>query len=284
MNKHELTLVQAITYARMGWPVFPCKHFGDRVKSPATLHGFKDATTDETQIIEWWTNNPKALIGVATGKKAGFWVVDVDMKKGHNGEKSLRDNYGNELFTEATLIQKTPTGGKHILFKWNDDRPVGCGTDLLDGIDIRGEGGYIIVAPSGYYINDKWAVYEWNTDDFIISEAPEWAYQLTQLNTLSGSEKSSLDLTAVMSGIPEGQRDEQIYKYVCHLAAREVPIDIAIGFVKQAGLLCRPPFNPVDLEEKLIRAYGAKKEVNMTSFVALKTKKKDLLELKKKRK
>jgi hypothetical protein len=44
-------LRQALAYARHGWPVFPCLP-GQKI--PATAHGFRDATTDERQITEWF--------------------------------------------------------------------------------------------------------------------------------------------------------------------------------------------------------------------------------------
>ncbi len=74
----DATLRQALAYARHGWPVFPCL---PGLKIPATTHGFRDASTDEQQITEWFgrgfsaraetnwccPNNPVAACGMSDG-------------------------------------------------------------------------------------------------------------------------------------------------------------------------------------------------------------------------
>jgi Bifunctional DNA primase/polymerase, N-terminal len=53
----------ACRYGTRGIPVFPCIEAGEKAKSPYTRYGFKDATTDLDQIIDWWTRWPNAMIG-----------------------------------------------------------------------------------------------------------------------------------------------------------------------------------------------------------------------------
>ena len=122
MNKYqEATLVQAIQYARRGWHVLPCNF----KKRPVTANGFYDASTEEEQIMAWWEENPKALIGIRTGKESGFWAVDIDMKGGKDGLESLKSHFGDSLILGDGLFQKTPTGGLHLCFKYDEDKPVG---------------------------------------------------------------------------------------------------------------------------------------------------------------
>ena len=90
----------AASWARAGFPVFPCRHIAELVrgelkkeKSPLTLRGFKDATTDLQTIAEWWREHPHALVGLATGEASGLFVVDLDVDKETGeavGEASLR--------------------------------------------------------------------------------------------------------------------------------------------------------------------------------------------------
>src|SRR6516165_7166782 len=54
----------AHAYSRRGWHMFPCVPRG---KKPLTPNGFKDATTDLSQIEKWWAHWPEANIAIATG-------------------------------------------------------------------------------------------------------------------------------------------------------------------------------------------------------------------------
>jgi hypothetical protein len=127
----------ALFYASLGWPVFPCH---PKQKIPLTEHGVKDATTDEATIRAWWARWPTANIGLACGTVVS--VVDVDNKNGVNGWESLKEFPA----LPATVVSLTPTGGAHFLFLGNP--PPRNKNSFRDGIDIRGEGYYIILPPS----------------------------------------------------------------------------------------------------------------------------------------
>jgi hypothetical protein len=128
----------ALRYAANGWPVFPLKP-GQKV--PATDHGVKDATTDEAQIRAWWAKNPDFNIGMACGEASGVWVLDVDGEEGHESLVNMGHGY------PFTLTQYTPSGGVHFLFR----HLPGLGntaSSIGPKLDSRGDGGYIVVAPS----------------------------------------------------------------------------------------------------------------------------------------
>lgn len=253
MTNLEMALVYADTFE---WSVFPCKHWGADVKKPKTMNGFKDATKDPEQIKKWWTDHPKSLIGIATGKVSGFWVVDVDMKNGKDGKKALRDKYGDQLGIK-TLTQSTPTGGGHLLFNYDEEHPVGCGTNLLEGIDIRGDGGYIIVPPSGYHVDDVWHTYEWKEGtDFIMADTPDWAYHLA--GTVGKKSTVPFDLNSTLSGLSQGSRDEEINKLAWMLSGKKVHYDIAKLVMAYVAGNCSPPFDETETLEKLDRAYSTK--------------------------
>ena len=64
----------ALALAAIGIPVFPCREKAETVngklrkeKSPATKNGFKDASTDASQIRLWWKCRPYALVGIYFG-------------------------------------------------------------------------------------------------------------------------------------------------------------------------------------------------------------------------
>src|SRR5579859_7985834 len=135
----------------MGWRVLPL-----RGKIPATAHGSHDATTEEQQVRAWWTSDPRANIGVATGHT--FFVLDIDIKKG--GDESFNALiYKHGRFPD-TAQQITGTGGQHYLFTLPDFEVHNSESKIAPGIDVRGTGGYIVVAPSIHPETKR--AYEWD--------------------------------------------------------------------------------------------------------------------------
>jgi hypothetical protein len=133
-------LRNALRYAGRGWPVFPCVPGG---KEPLTRHGHLDATTDRSRITAWWNRWPGANIGIPTGQRSGILALDIDQPTGLD---ALEAEHG-EL--PATRTHSTGSGGMHYLFAY----PVGVelrnsAGKLAEGLDVRGEGGYIVALPS----------------------------------------------------------------------------------------------------------------------------------------
>ena len=119
-------------------PVFPC----GKDKKPLTKHGFKDATTDVGQLRRWWTRFPGALIGVPTGSASGLLVIDVDPA----GVDFILGEHG-DLLDEGR--QHNTRRGFHYLFCAPADVSIGCSAGkLAEGVDVRGDGGYIIWWPA----------------------------------------------------------------------------------------------------------------------------------------
>ena len=105
-------LQAALGLAARGIRVFPCK----QDKTPYTEHGFKDASSGNALIAEWWTRWPGALIGVPTGEVSSLDVLDLDAK--HVKARTWwRENYRR---FPRTRIHRTRAGGLHLLFKHDD--------------------------------------------------------------------------------------------------------------------------------------------------------------------
>ena len=134
-------LQAALRYAELGWHVFP---LAPGQKTPITSHGVKDATTDKNQIKKWWAKWPNANIALACGKTSGVYVIDVDIftTGDVNGRESLREFPS----LPTTISQNTPRGGFHAFFK-TENSPANRNS-FRPGIDIRGDGYYVVIAPS----------------------------------------------------------------------------------------------------------------------------------------
>ena len=172
------TLTAALNLAGKGKPVFPC-HSKD--KKPLIKGGFTAATTNPDQLREWWAKWPGAMIGLPTGKESGFFVLDVDRPKkdgepdGLNSITELQKQHGS---LEGFTRQRTPSGGVHYLFKWPADIIIkNSARKIAPGLDIRGAGGYIVIAPS--YSTQYNAAYEWECKT-PLADAPQWILDLIQ--------------------------------------------------------------------------------------------------------
>ena len=134
-------------------PVFPCSPENKRPLGLLVPHGFKDAAADPEQIKQWWHENPGAMIGVPTGAASGFFVVDQDRKPGMGDGVETWNEWCREHRREplpVTRKHNTPSTGRHALYRCPRDleiRSIKLGA-LGPGIEIKGEGGYVIVPPS----------------------------------------------------------------------------------------------------------------------------------------
>lgn len=190
----------ALHYAAKGWAVFPLT---PNTKIPYEgSHGFKDATTNDRCITNWWTQSPTSNIGIATGKT--FVVLDVDPRHGgDNSLNALEQQYGALPETPMSL---TGGGGVHYLFACPDTREIRCSAGTLGpGLDVKVEGGYIVVPPS---IHPNGTVYEWDAahhpDDMPLAPVPPWLlYKLTAQPDRTDAPKDG-------ERIPVGQRNEAL--------------------------------------------------------------------------
>ncbi|HUN74385.1 MAG TPA: bifunctional DNA primase/polymerase [Steroidobacteraceae bacterium] len=135
----------ALHYAKSGWPVFPLAAGGKEPAIPKERggHGCHDATLDLNRIEQWWHEYPSANVGIATGRRSGLLVIDVDPRKCARWLESL-----HALALPPTFTVKTWSGGWHLYFKFSGDPRITIGTNLLPAIDWRATGGYVVGAGS----------------------------------------------------------------------------------------------------------------------------------------
>ena len=158
MTKTITKLGAALYYIKRGWPIFPvyepdengkcscgnpeCPH---PAKHPRTSHGVLDATTNEAQIRGWLSKWPETNIALATGKRSGVIVLDVDVR--HGGDKSLAQIEKEAGAPIRTLESLTGGGGRHLFFLYPGS-PVKNKVGIMPGLDIRGDNGYVLLPPS----------------------------------------------------------------------------------------------------------------------------------------
>lgn len=133
-----------------------CKEGG---KHPRISAWQSNASKSKSQIERWWKSWPEANIGVPTGQTNGLFVIDIDDAE---GQSKLEELIG-ELPTPTTFSAR---GMPHYWFPFPE------GADITNrrgkvpsGIDVRGNGGFIIAPPSvshkgTYQFNpkDSWSI------------------------------------------------------------------------------------------------------------------------------
>lgn len=155
----------ALALAADGWPVFPC----GANKRPAISKadggaGFHDAVTEPDSVLALFARAPHAeLIGVPTGNASGVDALDFDFR---NGARAWHDENLHRL--PETRIHETQSGGRHMLFR-HVHGVRNLASKFAAGMDVRGQGGYIIAPPSpGYRL----------IHDADIAEWPDWLLEL----------------------------------------------------------------------------------------------------------
>lgn len=225
-----------------------CKNAG---KTPLVAwKRFQTELPTEEEVIRWWGGKTPANIGLATGELSGIVILDTD--SGDAWKEALRRGVPN-----TPSVRTGKPGGCHFHFR-HPGVDVTNFAGRLPGVDFRGDGGYAILPPSQH---ESLIRYRWieGTQSLEHAEVPEWLMELLKGSTgLQGQESQDhvpLDLEQILRGIPEGQRDEMIWRYACKLRGDDVPQDYAEIMVRQAARVCRPPFNEDDAAEKVRRAY-----------------------------
>lgn len=285
----------ATVYSRLGWAVVPlhsvvagvcscsegasCRTAG---KHPRLRDWAERATADATTVAGWISQWPGGNIGIATGEASGFFALDVDPKNG--GPASLAAL--GQL--PRTVEARTGSGGSHYLFQLPDFAVGNSSGKVGPGLDIRGDGGQIVVAPSvsakGAY---TWVNPPWNTE---IAEAPSWLLERLQAAPAARQEEVQAPRVAlrfppaspeVLAGAAEaleahgpaveGQGGDQHTFVAAALLVNDWALteDEAWPLLLEWNATCEPPWSEDDLAAKLrggakyaSRPFGCRRSVD----------------------
>lgn len=162
-NAMTSSLEIILELASTGFRIFPC-----REKRPITKNGFKDASAAPEQITAWWTQYPDAQVGLPTGHNINAFVLDVDLPDGPASLAMLEAKHGP---LPPTWQTRTASGGEHHFYAMPANREIrNSASKIAPGLDVRGEGGYVIAPPSPGYI--------WISGGVGLAQAPEWLLDL----------------------------------------------------------------------------------------------------------
>ena len=225
-------LAAALAYAVAGLHVFPCR---PRTKVPATIDGLKAATVDADTIRGWWARWPEANVAIRTGEPSGIIVLDVDVQHGGAGTLARLEQTHGTLPRTAEVL--TGGGGKHLLFR-HPGRPVQNSAGKLGaGLDVRGDGGYIVAAPS---VHESGRPYKWTRAlEHGLADAPAWLLEDARERRNGGA--------PIGDRIPEGKRRAAMLSVAGKLKRAGLTGDEILPTLRKLNERCDPPLDEREL-------------------------------------
>lgn len=238
------TVETAQRYLTRGWCVLPLRPHDKRPL--VAWEPFQRMSPSAAQVADWFNCWPDANIGIVTGEISNLVVLDIDPQ--HGGDASLEcleRRYGS---LPATIEVTTGGGGRHLYFA----HPGGLTrnrTGLAQGIDLRGDGGYIVAPPS---VHPSGRPYAWVAgrapDEVELAALPRW------ILLPSGAARARRTLSdwrrLVHEGVPEGQRNSTIASLAGHLLwhqiDREVVLEVLLAWNR---MRCQPPLDDEEVAQ-----------------------------------
>lgn len=209
------TLNAALSYIRQGYSVIPVN---GKVSALKEWRTYQERLPTVQEVVQWWSKWPTAGVAIVTGKTSGVVVADGD---GEAGIKTLE-----QLGIESPV--KVGTGhGIHYYFSHPGEKVLNA-VKRYDGVDIRGDGGYVVAPPSMHPDGRR---YVWSGVS-LSREVPPFPIRLfTPANTASVSQEDQplwvSDL--LREGIKKGEkRHPQVVKLVSYFCGKGLPLDVIV--------------------------------------------------------
>jgi hypothetical protein len=173
MRAHEAeTLRLARSYAALGWSVVPVRP-GEKLPAVPWAQ-YQRAPASDGSLEDWFGSGGYG-IGLVQGAVSNTLVLDFDGELGQQTKRALEAQHGPFPPSPVAL---TPGGGEHVILR-HPGRPVPTRKAVLPGMDVRGDGGFIVAHPS---VHANGRRYEWDCDfhpdETAISDAPQWVVDL----------------------------------------------------------------------------------------------------------
>ena len=274
MPTNDNTLVAALRYACASWRVLPvhfpgpggtcscgsttCKSAG---KHPVISNWPEAATCGPARLSEWFEKSRETNIGVATGR--GLAVIDSDGPEGEKSLAALEDKYGKPPPTATVLTGR----GRHLYFSTPLDAKIrnrsGAGA-LAPGVDVRGEGGFVVAPPSLHANGNR---YEWlvGQGPEAVTAAPAWLLELL----CSKPEHASAPAPALNDGarFPKGKRHDAFVGFARRIRAGcKTYAEFEAALVGWGFERCEPPLKRAEAERQARDLYP-RLEVDSNSLI-----------------
>jgi hypothetical protein len=223
-----------------------------RGKRPAVRwKPYQSRIASDKEVRNWFRKQPNANIGIVTGKVSKLVVIDVDPR--HEGAESLAGLEGAHERLPHTIKVITDSGGRHIYFE-HPGFDIHNRVGFKPGIDLRGDGGCVVVPPSLYPSGKR---YDWkrshHPDDTKPVRMPDWLIKLATAQPGSKGHPQEHWRSLVKSGIEKGERNNTIASFAGYLLRQGVDPQVALELLRCWNVQhCRPPLSDKELERAVV--------------------------------
>ncbi len=243
----QSTLDWAIRYRRLGWSVLPVRPREKRLL--IRWEELEHRRADEAEITGWLERWPDANLGIVTGAVSALIVLDVDPQ--HGGDESLAAIEARHGAVMPTPESRTGGGGRHLYFRHPGGK-VRNRVGLAPGVDLRGDGGYIVAPPS---IHPSGRRYAWRAgrdpETLPLAPMPAWLLQhdpTTEEGRLGHSLRYWRGL--VTEGVGEGARNNTGASLAGHLLFHGVDPGVVLELLLCWNRVrCRLPLSDDEVAE-----------------------------------
>lgn len=237
-------LNQALQYLKSGYSVVASRRDDKRPVHNWTEFQKRQPTEDE--VKKWFEADPNANIGFITGTISGFFVLDIEASVNF-------DSFRKEYPIPPTALAKTGGGGLHFYFKCGETlkfltKARIFGTDSKYAVDIRGEGGFVVAAPSIHPKTKK--RYEWVLDLGHLSDPPKWLKEWA-ISNQPWKEIGAKAWEEAKDGASAGNRNVSMTSYA-GLLMKKLPVDTwdtaIVASMKAQNAKNNPPLSESELK------------------------------------
>ncbi len=230
-------LKEALRYLEMGLSVIPLRH---KDKKPLiSWDDYQKRRPQEWEVKEWWATWPDANIGIVTGRVSGLVVVDVDGEKGLETAKRLGLPKGPTVKTGKGYHRyfRHPGNGRVSNFQCRSS---------LEGVDLRGDGGYVVAPPS---IHESGKHYEWiiPLNGTPLPPLPE--------DILAFSPEDKPPATDLFNGVSKGERNNALASIAGTLFAKELDYGNVLQLCLAWNTYNKPPLADKEVDTTVESIY-----------------------------
>ncbi len=124
----------------------------------------------------------------------------------------------------------------------------------LKGVDVKSDGGYVILPEAEHYSGGR---YKWiNWLDPLVPLPPDVAQDMSQAKTGDYTSAGGFDISGVLSGLPQGERNNTIFRFCCWLRRQyRDDWDFVVGNAIMANARCIPPLDEAELRQCVDSAF-----------------------------